>query len=317
MNMLHSQTQRLLRKVNCMAVSLLIVEDNDASRRLVVELLRAAGFTSLSFARNAEEALEHLQNHAPDLILLDWNLPGMSGLELVTLIRGAALKPDGRIPNPALPVVMLTARQRANDVALARDAGINEFVVKPFSTTSLLRAISSALTQKRQPAAEIVVSERRRRKAQLFPGLLRRPESNGPKSNGPKSNGKHNPIDAGLNTLRGLISHAGHKTPPKTPKSPDVEEVNQTVLDLMQSHAEAHTFRLRLVELAAQSLNDYMRLFGDHADPEVVDVHLDALIRLNEVPYADPDDAQDIVRHLKVLVTKRKSGRKSASRAAQ
>ncbi|HTM81169.1 response regulator [Asticcacaulis sp.] len=301
MNMLHSQTQRLLRKVNCTAVSLLIVEDNDASRRLVVELLRAAGFTSLSFARNAEEALEHLQNQAPDLMLLDWNLPGMSGLELVTLIRGAALKPDGRIPDPALPIVMLTARQRADDVTRARDAGINEFVVKPFSTTSLLRAISSALTQKRQPVAEAVVSERRRRKAQLFPGLLRRPESNG----------KPNPIDTGLNTLRGLISHAGQKTAHKTAKKTDVEAVNQTVLDLMQSHAEAHTFRLRLVELAAQSLNDYMRLFGDHADPEVVDVHLDALIRLNEVPYAHPDDAQDIVRHLKVLVTKRKTTRKA------
>ncbi len=301
MNMLHSQTQRLLRKVNCTAVSLLIVEDNDASRRLVVELLRAAGFTSLSFARNAEEALEHLQNQAPDLMLLDWNLPGMSGLELVTLIRGAALKPDGRIPDPALPIVMLTARQRADDVTRARDAGINEFVVKPFSTTSLLRAISSALTQKRQPVAEAVVSERRRRKAQLFPGLLRRPESNG----------KPNPIDTGLNTLRGLISHAGQKTAHKIAKKTDVEAVNQTVLDLMQSHAEAHTFRLRLVELAAQSLNDYMRLFGDHADPEVVDVHLDALIRLNEVPYAHPDDAQDIVRHLKVLVTKRKTTRKA------
>ena len=146
MNLLHSQTQRLLRKVNCPAVSLLIVEDNDASRRLVIELLRAAGFVNLSFARNAEEALDHLQNQAPDLMLLDWNLPGMSGLELVTLIRAAAHRPDVRIPDPALPVVMLTARQRANDVALARDAGISEFVVKPFSTSSLLKAISSALT---------------------------------------------------------------------------------------------------------------------------------------------------------------------------
>jgi CheY-like chemotaxis protein len=305
MNMLHSQTQRLLRKVNCTAVSLLIVEDNDASRRLVIELLRAAGFSNLSFARDAEEALEHLQNQAPDLMLLDWNLPGMSGLELVALIRGAALKADVRIPDPALPVVMLTARQRADDVARARDAGINEFVVKPFSTTSLLRAISSALTKKRHPLTEAALPERRRRKAQLFPGLLR----------GLDNGGKDNPIDTGLSTLRGLIGHAGHKTAHKTAHKTDVEAVNQTVLSLMQGHAEAHAFRLRLVELAAQSLNDYMRLFGDHADPEVVDVHLDALIRLNEVPYAHPDDAQDIVRHLKVLVTKRKTGRKAGSRA--
>jgi hypothetical protein len=55
---------------------------------------------------------------------------------------------------------------------------------------------------------------------------------------------------------------------------------------------------------------------GEAAETEVVDVHLDALIRLNEAPYADPEDAINIVRHLKVLVTKRKTGRKTIVRAA-
>ncbi len=293
MNMLHSQTQRLVRKIDCAALSLLIVEDNDASRRLVIELLRAAGFINLSFARNAEEALEHLQNQAPDLVLLDWNLPGMSGLELVTLIRGAALRPDARIPNPALPVVMLTARQRADDVARARDAGINEFVVKPFSTTSLLRAISSALTRKRRPLTEAAAPVRRR-KAQLFPGLLRRLDGGA----------KRNPIDAGLHALRGLMCADG--------RTPKIDNVNQVVRHLLDEQAMAHTFRQHLVEQAAQSLNDYMRLAGSAAEAEVVDVHLDALIRLNEAPHADPDEAINIVRHLQVLVAKRKTSRKIA-----
>jgi CheY-like chemotaxis protein len=294
MNMQHSQTQRLLRKVNCAAVRLLIVEDNDAARRLVIELLRAAGFNSLSFARNAEEALEHLQNQAPDLMLLDWNLPGMSGLELVTLIRGAALEPDARIPDPALPVVMLTARQRADDVTLARDAGINEFVVKPFSTTSLLRAISSALTRKRKSApAESLLPERRRRKAQLFPGLLRRTEKGG----------RRQPIATGVDALRGLISAGG--------EMPDIGHVNQVVRHLIEAQTQAHAVRRRLIEQAAQSLNVYVRAAGADAEAEIVDVHLDALIRLNETPHADPDDAANIVRHLKALVARRKAGRKS------
>lgn len=298
MNMLHSQTQRLLRKVNCTRVSLLIVEDNDASRRLVVELLRAAGFTKLSFARDAEEALEHLQNQAPDLMLLDWNLPGMSGLELVTLIREAAFEPDARVPNPALPIVMLTARQRADDVARARDAGITEFVVKPFSTASLLRAISSALTKKRRPLTETASPERRRRKAQLFPGLLQRLEGGG----------KRNPIEAGLHALRGLMCADG-----RTPGlAPEIENINLVVKHLMDEQAQAHAFHRHLVEQATQSLNDYMRVAGSAAETEVVDVHLDALIRLNEAPLADPDDALNIVRHLKVLVAKRKTSRKIA-----
>ena len=298
MNMQHPQTQRLLRKVNCAAVRLLIVEDNDAARRLVIELLRAAGFASLSFARNAEEALDHLQNQAPDLMLLDWNLPGMSGLELVSLIREAAVEPDARILNPALPIVMLTARQRADDVARARDAGINEFVVKPFSTTSLLRAISSALTRKRRPLTETLTPERRRRKAQLFPGLLQRLEGGG----------KRKPIDAGLHTLRGLMSASG-----RTPGlALEIDSINQVVKHLMDEQAQAHAFRRHLVEQTTQSLNDYMRQAGSAAETEVVDVHLDALIRLNETPHADSDDALNIVRHLKVLVTKRKISRKIA-----
>ncbi|MGN6209728.1 response regulator [Asticcacaulis sp.] len=299
MNLLHSQTQRLLRKVNCPAVSLLIVEDNDASRRLVIELLRAAGFVNLSFARNAEEALDHLQNQAPDLMLLDWNLPGMSGLELVTLIRTAAHRPDVRVPDPALPVVMLTARQRANDVALARDAGVSEFVVKPFSTSSLLKAISSALTRKRPASTASASPERRRRKAQLFPGLLRRPEGGA----------THTPVEAGLQTLRGLMGARG--------QAPQIENINQVVRHLMAEQAQAHAFHRHLVEQATQSLNDYVTSAGKAADTEVIDVHIDALIRLNETPHADPDEALNIVRHLKVLVTKRKTSRRLASRVTQ
>ncbi len=295
MNMLHSQTQRLLRKINCAAVSLLIVEDNDSSRRLVIELLRAAGFTNLSFVRNAEEAIEHLQAQAPDLLLLDWGLPGMSGLELVTQMRQAALTPDPRFPNPALPVVMLTGRQRAHDVTLARNAGINEFVVKPFSTAALLKAISSALTKKRRFVAteNFIGPDRRRRKAQLFPGLLRRGED-----------GQRNPVDAGLHALRGLMRAGG--------QAPEIDSINQVVRHLMDEQAVAYAFRKHLVEQTTQSLNDYMRLAGGDAETEVVDVHLDALIRLNEAPHADSDDAINIVRHLKALVTKRKTSRKVA-----
>jgi CheY-like chemotaxis protein len=294
MNMVHSQTQRLLRKVNGAATSLLIVEDNDASRRLVMELLRAAGFTNLSFARDAEEAIEHLQAQAPDLLLMDWGLPGMSGLELVTLIRQAALTPDPRFPNPAVPVVMLTARQREYDVKAARNAGINEFVIKPFSAASLLRAISSALTKKRRFVASeaFVGPDRRRRHSPGHPGQLRRAEDVEAQS----------PLAAELGALRSFM-HAGSD-------QLDMAEVNEVVLRLMQTQTESHAFRLRLVEQATQSLNHYMNLFGEQAEPAVLDVHLDALIRLNEVPYAAPDNAISIVRHLNTLVTKRKASRR-------
>lgn len=292
MNMLHSQTQRLLRKIDCATISLLIVEDNDASRRLVMELLRAAGFTNLSFARDAEEAIEHLQTQSPDLLLMDWGLPGLSGLELVTLIRQAALTPDPRFPNPAVPVVMLTARQREYDVTVARNAGINEFVIKPFSTASLLRAIASALVKKRPfVATESFSGPDRRRRRPSHAGLRRRAEDTELQS----------PLDADLGALRGFM--VGEM---------DMVAVNEVVLRLMQAQTDAHEFRLSLVEQASQSLNHYISLFGRHAEQAVVAVHLDALIRLNEVPYADPDEALNIVRHLNTLVTRRKTNRRFA-----
>ncbi|MDV6332228.1 response regulator [Asticcacaulis sp. 201] len=299
----HSQTQRLLRRINSATTSVLIVEDNDASRRLVMELLRAAGFNNLSFARNAEEAIDHLQAQNPDLMLLDWGLPGMSGIELVTALRQAALLPDPRFPNPQLPVVMLTARQRAHDVTLARNAGVNEFVIKPFSTSSLLRALSSALVKKRRfVVSENFVGPDRRRRAGLFPGLLRRAEDAQELSAlGQRSLGQE------INALRGLIRAEG-----QSGTQIDRDHVNQVVMRLMHTQTVAHDFRMKLIEQATQSLNDYVRLFGEKAEADVLDVHLDALTRLNEIPYADPDEALDIIKHLTALVDKRKANRKVA-----
>jgi CheY-like chemotaxis protein len=301
MSTVHSQTLRLLRKIDCASKSLLIVEDNDASRRLVMELLRAAGFTNLSFARDAEEAIEHIQTQGPDLLLLDWGLPGMSGIELVSHIRQAALKSDPRFPNPQLPIVMLTARQRVFDVTMASNAGINEFVVKPFSTSTLLKAISSALVKKRQFVAtpDFVGPDRRRRKSALHPGLLLRREGDADEA----AKAIKNPMAAEIEALRGAMRRKpGHKL--------NRDQINQVVVRLMHTQTVAHDLRMKLIEQATKSLNDYVRLFGENAEEEVLDVHLDALIRLNEAPHADPDEAVNIVKYLNTLVNKRKSSRR-------
>ena len=304
MSMLHSQTLRLLRKVNCAAVNLLVVEDNDASRRLVVELLRGAGFSHLAVARDAEEAIRQMQVSPPDLILLDWGLPGMSGIDLTQMIRAAALKPDPRFPHPDVPIVMLTARQRARDVTSARNAGVNEFVVKPFSTASLLKAISWALVKKRRFVAHEAFAgpDRRRRKAALYPGLLQRSEDHPAP---PAPNAQLSQVLAGeVAILRSLV-HSG--------AAPGGQTLDVTMARLLEVQTQAHDFRLRLIEQATQSLNDYVRYFGRAAESDVLDVHLDALIKLNDVPYAHQEEAMTIVTHLKTLVSKRRLGRKVAS----
>lgn len=296
----HAHTMRLLSKIDCARVAVLVVEDNDASRRLVIELLRATGFENVDFARDAEDAMVQMQGHDPDILLLDWNLPGMSGLDLVRRIRGAANKPDPRFGNPEVPIVMLTARQRARDVTAARNAGVNAFVVKPFSTASLLRAICGSLTQKRKFVAEPAYAgpDRRRRRAETYPGLLQRAEDKAMIAQPLPTK----PSSIVLDGLRDSLKSGGRLA---------AREVERKVRDMVDAERQAQEIRLGLMERAAQSLNAYIGLFGREADAEVVDVHLDALIRLNEVPYGQEALANGIVRHLDTLVAKRTEGRKS------
>ncbi len=294
---LHSQIHRRLRKINCETVSVLIVEDNDASRRLVQELMRAAGFARLSFARDAEEGIHQIAAHHPDLILLDWGLPGMSGIDLVRLVRKAAITPDPRFPNPEVPIVMLTARTRHRDVTTARNAGITDFVVKPFSTTTLLKAVSGALTKKRRFIAtpDFAGPDRRRRKAALFPGLLRREGEQG-------SGALRDALTAEMTVLRESL---------KARVRPDRATLKDVVDRLLKLQTDAHGLRMKLIEQATHSLNDYVQYFGDKAEAEVLDVHLDALIRLNDAPYADHEEAVNIVSHLNRLVTQRRTRKAS------
>ncbi|MDI7776112.1 response regulator [Asticcacaulis sp. EMRT-3] len=307
-------TSRLMRRLNPVGVTVLVVEDHDATRRLVMELLRASGFVNLYFARHAEEAVVMMQAHAPDLLIVDWGLPGMSGIDLVTEVRHAALNGDTRFANPHMPIIMLTARQRVRDVDQAHRAGVTEFVVKPFSANSLLRAISKALLRKARNITPMTAGTRR--KAALFPGLGQR---TGDMAAAPPSGRKpQKPPSARrlksealkmqaleeMSSLRQLMQTSGTINP---------KALNMVVTRLIDTQTAAHDARMRLIEHAAASLNTYVRLFGDRAETDVLDVHLDALIRLNGEPPADHDEALAIVTHLDTLVTHRRQHRKVAS----
>jgi len=300
----HSHSLRLLRKIDGSKINILVVEDNDSSRRLVVELLRSSGFNNLTIARTAEDAMEQMQAQAPDLILLDWGLPGMSGIELAKTIRHAAVHPDERFSNPAVPMIMLTARQSARDVTAARNAGIDEFVIKPFSTVSILKAICSCILRRRPfivSAGYVGPCRRRARKKDTYTGLLRRASDI---EHAAEENARRmykETLSVELNGLRAYMQARGGLT---------ARMLEHMVARVTRTEEAAHRFRLKLIEQATHSLHDYMDLFGAEADPEVLDVHLDALIQLNEAPAGDNIKANAMVRNLRALVAKRKTQRK-------
>ena len=121
---------------------ILIVEDEPAIRDMLAYALRKGDYAPL-LAGDAREAQERIAERVPDLILLDWMLPGTSGLELARRWRREALTRD-------IPIIMLTARGEENDRVGGFEAGVDDYVVKPFSARELLARIRAVLRRSRE-----------------------------------------------------------------------------------------------------------------------------------------------------------------------
>ena len=120
---------------------ILIVDDEPAIRDMLAYALRKGDYAPL-LAADAREAQERIAERVPDLILLDWMLPGTSGLELARRWRRDALTRD-------IPIIMLTARGEENDRVGGLEAGVDDYVVKPFSARELLARIRAVLRRSR------------------------------------------------------------------------------------------------------------------------------------------------------------------------
>jgi two-component system phosphate regulon response regulator PhoB len=128
---------------------ILVVEDEVAIAELVAINLRHAGH-DVVLATTAEQAQAEVDAVLPDLVVLDWMLPGQSGLALARRWRA-----DAR--TKALPVIMLTARGEESDRIAGLDAGADDYLVKPFSTQELLARIRAVLRRKAPEALEQTV----------------------------------------------------------------------------------------------------------------------------------------------------------------
>jgi two-component system phosphate regulon response regulator PhoB len=116
---------------------ILIVEDEQPIREMIAFSLRRAGF-EVSEAEDSRRARVQLADHRPDLVLIDWMLPDMSGLELTRHIKRETATRD-------LPVIMLTARAAEGDKVAGLDGGADDYVTKPFSPRELLSRINAVL----------------------------------------------------------------------------------------------------------------------------------------------------------------------------
>ena len=108
----------------------LVVDDFSTMRRIVRNLLKELGFTNVQEAEDGVDALNKLRGEAFDFVVSDWNMPNMTGIELLRNIRAdASLK--------HLPVLMVTAEAKKENIIEAAQAGASGYVVKPFSAATL------------------------------------------------------------------------------------------------------------------------------------------------------------------------------------
>jgi two-component system phosphate regulon response regulator PhoB len=132
-----------------MAATVLVVEDEPAIQELIAYNLKQAGHQPLR-ADSAEEALRLVQEALPDLVLLDWMLPGVSGIELARRLRS-----DKR--TKTVPIIMLTARADEQDKLTGLDTGCDDYITKPFSPRELNARVKAVLRRRAPQMTDDVV----------------------------------------------------------------------------------------------------------------------------------------------------------------
>jgi two-component system chemotaxis response regulator CheY len=115
---------------------ILVVDDYKTTIRIVHSLLRQLGFDNLDEAANGEEAFEKLRTQRHGLVISDWNMEPMTGYELLLKVRAdATLR--------TTPFIMITAESKTENVIAAKQAGANNYIVKPFNAPTLKQKIAS------------------------------------------------------------------------------------------------------------------------------------------------------------------------------
>ena len=121
-------------------INILIVDDFSTMRRIIRNLLRDLGFNNTSEADDGKTALPMLKSGRFDFLVTDWSMPGMDGLTLLRTVRA-----DEELSH--MPVLMVTAEAKREQIVIAAEAGVNGYVVKPFTAATLKDKIEKIFKQ--------------------------------------------------------------------------------------------------------------------------------------------------------------------------
>lgn len=156
-------------------IKILVVESSHAMFNLTKSVLTAFGVSQIISAYDTETGFKEFVKHNPDLVILDWLQEPDNGLELTKQIRTSHLS-----PNPFVPIIMMTGFSQKKRVIMARDSGVTEFVVKPFTAKTLYQRMEQIIENPRQfvRSPDFFGPDRRRKAADApYDGPERREEN--------------------------------------------------------------------------------------------------------------------------------------------
>ena len=121
-----------------MSMPILIVDDYKTMLRIIRNLLKQLGFSNVDEATDGSAALQKLRDKDYSLVISDWNMEPMSGMQLLTEVRA-----DTKLKN--LPFIMITAESKTENVIAAKEAGVSNYIVKPFNAATLKTKLAAVL----------------------------------------------------------------------------------------------------------------------------------------------------------------------------
>jgi DNA-binding response OmpR family regulator len=165
-----------MQTYNLERLNILIVDDNKHMQILLKEVLRAFGVRNVRTSDDGADAFKEMKVFAADIVICDWSMQPLDGLDFVRLVRTAS---DS--PNPTVPIIMLTGHTEMHRIVEARDSGVNEFLAKPVSAEGLYKRIVSIVESPRKfiKSPRYVGPDRRRHKGHFDGPERRRPEAGG------------------------------------------------------------------------------------------------------------------------------------------
>lgn len=280
------------------AVLRILIADGSAfQRRLTTETLRAAGRVHIDYAENGDQCLMALSYCQPDVLICDWDLDEGAGLTLVKRIRAG----EGGQAFRKLSIIMVAAANSARDIERARNTGIDEFVLRPFSTQTMLKRIAEVRAKRRDfvESTQYVGPCRRRRALDAYDGPRRRLFDSSDKN----ADAPDVQIRKGL--ARMYCERIGVLL--RALKPGDAVAMRDLGLTCGQLSALAGDMKDRLLMSACSSLFNYIKGVGAEAslNGDVVQAHLDSIVQLAELPNYQVELRQTVTQQLTVMVTKK------------